>query len=264
MAHDASVGRLRRPLLTVSVLLAERHGSTQILTLHRPERRNALNTELLRALEQGFAEAEASEEVDVIVLTGTDPAFCGGVDLRELEERGHAPEMGDPLRGVSKPVIGAINGPAVTGGLELALMCDLLVASERASFADTHARIGLLPGWGGLSRLSLAVGTRRAAEMVLTSRPVTAEQSLRIGLVNDVVPHDDLLPRALSLADAVLEGHQGAVRAMLAQLRDGAGAPLGELLARERDRAEAWQGAGFDTGLVKRQREERTSRTQGR
>ncbi|MCW3028255.1 MAG: enoyl-CoA hydratase, partial [Solirubrobacterales bacterium] len=101
------------------VLLSERHGRTQILTLGRPERRNALSTELLRALEQSFADAEASEEVDVIVLTGADPAFCAGVDLRELEERGRAPEMGDPLDGVSKPVIGAINGPAITGGLEL-------------------------------------------------------------------------------------------------------------------------------------------------
>jgi enoyl-CoA hydratase len=238
----------------VSVLLRERRGSKQILTLHRPERRNALNTELLRALERAFAEAEASDEVDVIVLTGTDPSFCAGVDLRELEERGRAPEMGDPLRGVSKPVIGAINGPAITGGLELALMCDLLIASERASFADTHARMGLLPGWGAMGRLPHALGTRRAAVMLLTSRPVSAEEAFAFGLVTEVVPHDELLPRALSLADAVLECDQGAVRAMLAQLREGAGGALGEVLARERQRATAWQGDGFDTDLVKRQR----------
>jgi enoyl-CoA hydratase len=245
------------------VLLSERHGRTQILTLGRPERRNALSTELLRALEQSFADAEASEEVDVIVLTGADPAFCAGVDLRELEERGRAPEMGDPLDGVSKPVIGAINGPAITGGLELALMCDLLVASERANFADTHARLGLLPGWGTMARLPHAIGTRRAAEMLLTSRPVTAEEALGMGLVNAVVPHEELLPQALSLADTMLDGHQGAVRAMLAQLREGAGAPLDEVLARERERAAAWQGDGFDTGLVKRQREGATRSGKG-
>jgi enoyl-CoA hydratase len=239
----------------VSVLLSEQRGQTQILTLRRPERRNALSTELLRALELAFADAEACEEVNVIVLTGADPAFCAGVDLRELEQRGRAPEMGDPLDGVSKPVIGAINGPAITGGLELALMCDLLVASERASFADTHARLGLLPGWGTMARLPHAIGTRRAAEMLLTGRPITSQEALAIGLVNAVVPHEELLSRALSLADAMLECHQGAVRAMLAQLREGAGAPLVEVLARERERAAAWQGDGFDTDLVKRQRE---------
>jgi enoyl-CoA hydratase len=236
----------------MSVLRSEREGSKQILTLQRPERRNALNSELLRALERAFAEAQAAAEVDVIILTGADPAFCGGVDLRELEQHGRAPEMGDPLAGVEKPVIGAINGPAVTGGLELALMCDLLVASEQASFADTHGRVGLLPGWGQMGRLPLAVGTRRAAELLLTSRMVSAAEALRIGLVNEVVPHAELMTRALALADAMHESDQGAIRAMLAQLREGAGAPLAERLVRERERAAEWQGEGFDTDRISR------------
>jgi enoyl-CoA hydratase len=240
----------------VPILTSERHGATQVLTLQRPERRNALNSELLRTLEAGFAEAQAAEGVEVIVLTGADPAFCGGVDLRELEERGRAPEMGEPLAGVTKPVIGAINGPAITGGLELALMCDLLVASDRALFADTHGRVGLLPGWGQMGRLPLAVGTRRAAEMLLTSRAVAAEEALRIGLVNEVVPHAELMPSALALAEAMLESDQGANRAMLAQLREGEGAGLGERLARERERADQWQGAGFDTARITRRREQ--------
>jgi enoyl-CoA hydratase len=163
--------------------------------------------------------------------------------------------MGAPLDGVSKPVIGAVNGPAITGGLELALMCDLIVASERASFGDTHGRVGLVPGWGQMGRLPATVGTRRAAEMLLTSRILDAEEALSIGLVNAVAPHEQLIDRALGLADAILAADQPAVRAMLAQLREAAGAPLGEALALERERADAWQGAGFDTDLVSRKRE---------
>lgn len=238
-----------------SVLLSERRGRVEILTLNRPRRRNALDTKLLRALETGFAAAEADPEVDVIVLTGTDPAFCGGVDLRELEESGRAPEMGAPLAGVDKPVIGAVNGPAITGGLELALMCDLLVASERAAFGDTHGRVGLLPGWGQMARLPAAVGGRRAAELLLTSRLVDADEALAIGLVNEVVPHERLLPRALELADSILESDQPAVRAILAQLRAGAGEPQAAALAREREAADAWQGDGFDTDRISRKRE---------
>jgi enoyl-CoA hydratase len=238
----------------VEVLLSERRGSKLLLTLNRPERRNALNSELLRALEGAFAEAESSPEVDLIILTGSDPSFCGGVDLRELEERGRAPEMGDPLAGLSKPLIGAINGPAITGGLELALMCDLRLASEKATFGDTHGRVGLVPGWGAMARLPIAVGVSRAAEMLLSGRVVDAQEALTFGLVNEVVAHADLLSRALALADAVLQSEQGAVRVMLAQLREGAGASLAEGLAMERRSADAWQGDGFDTDLIKRQR----------
>jgi enoyl-CoA hydratase len=238
----------------VEILRSERRGSKLLLTLNRPERRNALNTELLRALERAFAEAESSPEVDLIILTGAEPSFCGGVDLRELEERGRAPEMGDPLAGLTKPLIGAINGPAITGGLELALMCDLRLASEKAAFGDTHGRVGLVPGWGAMARLPIAVGVSRAAEMLLSGRVVDAQEALTFGLVNEVVAHAALLPRALALAEAVLQSEQGAVRAMLAQLREGAGASLAEGLARERRSADAWQGDGFHTDLIKRQR----------
>jgi enoyl-CoA hydratase len=239
----------------MGVLLAEDHGAVRVLTLNRPRRRNALDTELLRALETGFADAEAAAGIDVIVLTGADPAFCGGVDLHELEERGRAPEMGEPLAGVTKPVIGAINGPAITGGLELALMCDLLIASERAVFADTHGRLGLLPGWGQMARLPHAIGHRRATELLLTSRPCDAAEALEFGLVNAVVPHAETLPRALALAEAIGSSEQGAVRAILAQLREGIADQTVAALARERERADAWQGEGFDTERVSQTRE---------
>jgi enoyl-CoA hydratase len=234
----------------MTTLSSERRGAVLVLTLNRPDRRNALDTPLLRALEAGLAEAEAAPDIGVIVLTGADPAFCGGVDLGELEQTGRAPDMGEPLRGLSKPLIGAINGPAVTGGLELALMCDILVASDRAVFADTHARIGLLPGWGQMARLPHAVGTRMATEMLLTSAPVSADRAAAIGLVNEVVPHDGLIPRAMEIAEQITAADGGAVRAMLAQLRGGAGLSVAEALEVERVKAAEWQGGGFDPGQV--------------
>ena len=236
-------------------LLAADHGPVRVLTLNRPERRNALNTELLRGLEDGFAAAEAAAGVEVIVLTGTDPSFCAGVDLGELEEKGRSPVMGAPLEGVTKPVIGAVNGPAITGGLELVLMCDLIVASERAAFGDTHARLGLMPGWGQVGRLAAAVGTRRATDLLLTSRVIDATEAAAIGLVDAVAPHAETLPRALEMAAAIAAAPGPAVRAILAQLREGVGEPLATTLRRERERADAWQGEGFDTDFVKRKRE---------
>ena len=235
-------------------LRSERRGAALLVTLDRPERRNALTTDLLRRLERAFAEAEAAHDVAAIVLTGADPAFCAGVDLQELEATGRSPDMGDPLAGVTKPVIGAINGPAIAGGLELALMCDLLVASEHARFGDTHARIGLLPGWGQMARLPHAVGTRRAAELLLTCRIVDAAEAERIGLVNHVTPHANLVPRALELAESVAAAPQPAVRAMLAQLREAAGVPVRDALALERERADAFQGEGIDPAQVARHR----------
>ena len=126
-----------------------------VISLNRPEVRNALNSQILRAIPEVIASLEENPEVDVLVLTGTDPAFCAGLDLRELGDTGGniEPEAQSsmskgPFPARTKPLIGAINGVAVTGGLELALACDFLIASDRAQFADTHARVGVMPGWG--------------------------------------------------------------------------------------------------------------------
>ena len=221
--------------------------SVLTVVLDRPERRNALTAEMLRELADAFLEADDRDDVDVLVLTGADPAFCAGVDLDELEATGQAPALTSPVPRISKPVVGAINGPAVTGGLELALTCDLLVASERARFGDTHARLGLLPGWGQTARLPESVGRRRALEMLLTSRFVHADEAARVGLVNVVVPHAEVVPRAVALGREIAEADQGAVRAMLALLRAGAGEPLTTALERERVAADQWQGSGIDT-----------------
>jgi enoyl-CoA hydratase len=137
------------------------------ITLNRPEARNALSSEVLRLLPQRLREVDADDAVDVIILTGTDPAFCAGLDLKELGSTGANLGAGGgggrgPFPELAKPIIGAVNGPAITGGFELALACDFLVASDRARFGDTHARVGVMPGWGLTVLLPQAIGVRRA------------------------------------------------------------------------------------------------------
>jgi enoyl-CoA hydratase len=159
----------------------------------------------------------------VVILTGADPAFCAGLDLTEFTSadsglRDAAPLEGrdrGPLGQHAKPIIGAVNGVAVTGGLELALACDFLIASDRARFADTHTRVGILPGWGLTVLLPEAVGLRRAREMSVTGNYLDAHLALTWGLVNRVVPHDELLATCHSLATAVVSNDQDAVRALL-------------------------------------------------
>jgi enoyl-CoA hydratase len=193
------------------------------VTLNRPGARNALSSEVLRLLPQLLSAADADDTVDVIVLTGTDPAFCAGLDLIELASEGGSrlldgPQESQtrrsrgPLPPLGKPLIGAINGAAVTGGLELALNCDFLVASERATFGDTHARLGIMPGWGLSALLPQAIGVRRAREMSFTGNFVDAAEALTLGLVNHVVPHAELIPFTRSLAGDIAGNDQAAVR----------------------------------------------------
>ena len=189
------------------IILTEFADGVSTITLNRPAKRNALSSELFAAMQGALVEADGDERVCAIVLTGADPAFCAGLDLEELGSTGKNLRVGGPRPWqpgggrlppwpvMTKPVIGAINGAAVTGGLELALQCDFLVASDRARFADTHARVGIMPGWGLTVLLPQAVGVRRAKEMSLTGNYVGAEEALALGLVNRVVPHEELLPR---------------------------------------------------------------------
>ncbi|MEP6624837.1 MAG: enoyl-CoA hydratase [Acidimicrobiia bacterium] len=198
------------------------------ITLNRPESRNALNVALQVELGAALLDAEADTTVDVVVLTGADPAFCAGLDLRELSDGGKNLVGGADDARVSpfaalwratKPVIGAINGACVTGGFELALACDFLIASEQAFFGDTHARVGVMPAGGMSVFLPAAVGFRRAKEMSLTGNFLSATDALAAGLVNHVVPHADLLPTAQRLAADIAGNDQGAVR-NLKQLYD--------------------------------------------
>jgi len=215
------------------------------VTLNRPDARNAMNSELQRALAIALAAAEADDGVDVVILTGADPAFCAGLDLRELGSTaanlvgGRDDENRSPftvLWTMTKPVIGAINGPTVTGGFELALGCDFLVASERATFGDTHARVGVTPGGGMSVFLPQTVGLRKAKEMSLTGNFIDAREALELRLVNHVVAHDDLLPTARRLATDIVGNDQHAVR-NLKQLYDrGSKLSVGDAIALEQER----------------------------
>jgi enoyl-CoA hydratase len=194
------------------------------VTLNRPEVRNALSGEVLQLLQELMSTAEADDNVGVVVLTGADPAFCSGLDLDELGST--ATNMGTggsadaprrsgargPFPRMTKPLIGAINGVAVTGGFELALNCDFLIASEHAKFGDTHARVGVMPAWGLTVLLPQAIGVRRAREMSFTGNFMSADEALRWGLVNHVVPHAELIPFTRSIAADIVDNESDAVR----------------------------------------------------
>ncbi len=221
--------------MTEPVVLVDVQDRVATVTLNRPEARNAFSRALGYALWDAIAAAGDDPDVDAVVLTAADPAFSAGVDLKEVsgevaptvEERGRGegPERFDDnglyrfIPVIPKPVIGAINGVAVTGGLELALQCTFLVASERARFADTHARVGIMPGGGITVLLAQRIGLPRAIEMSLTGNFVAADEALRIGLVNHVVPHDELLPFARALAGDIVSNDQLGVRRLLEHYR---------------------------------------------
>jgi enoyl-CoA hydratase len=229
----------------MGVLLVDETDGIVTLTLNRPEVRNALDAELAAAIPAAVRAADADPSVRAIVLTGADPAFCAGFDLRDVaagDKRGGNPHPGywGALPPTRVPVIGAINGAAVTGGLELALACDFLVASERARFADTHAKVGVLPGWGLTILLPEAVGIRRARQMSLTGELVDAPTALAWGLVNEVVAHDELLPRAAAIAATIAAAPDEASIAVRELYAEVATLDGDEAWARENDRARSW------------------------
>jgi enoyl-CoA hydratase len=210
------------------VVLTEVTDGIAVITLNRPEARNAIDHALGARLPEVVAELDARDDVAVMILTGADPAFCAGADLKELGSRegtgadalsvydadGRLPYRG-PFAPRTKLLVGAVNGPAITGGFELALNCDFLVASERARFADTHARVGILPGWGLTVLLCQSVGVRRARELSATGNYLSAEQALTWGLVNHVVPHEELLPFTRQIAAAIAGNNAEAVTELM-------------------------------------------------
>ena len=268
------------------VVLCEVAEGVALVTLNRPEARNAMSRRLIAELRRTIAELDGRDDVDVIILTGADPAFCAGLDLKELGRDGgplndsgrsdvsltgaaHAgsPDgdgaAGDQRQGgrrrrafmeTDKPIIGAVNGVAVTGGLELALNCDFLVASERARFADTHARVGVQPIGGLTVLLPEAVGLRRAREMSATGNFVDARQALEWGLVNHVVPHDELLGFCRQLAAAVTSSDQRALRRLLDTYQRASLVSAQEAFAIELEAAATFHGGKVDPEEIERRR----------
>ncbi len=191
------------------VVLVTIDGAVATVTLNRPDAMNALSRAVRRDLAAAMRRLEADARVRVVILTGAgDRAFTAGLDLKELGQDGLGAanaETADEnpvlaIEQLTKPCIGAINGVAITGGFEVALACDVLIASERARFADTHARVGIMPGWGLSQKLSRLIGPYRARELSLTGNFLDAATAERWGLVNRVVPPHELLPTAQRLA----------------------------------------------------------------
>ncbi len=188
-------------------VLLEKHEGYAIVTLNRPDEMNALSRELRADFVEAFTECASDEAVRVVILTGKGRAFCAGFDLKELASSDtDASEEADntiarAMEAFTGPIIGAVNGHAITGGFEMALACDVLIASEQARFADTHARVGMLPGWGLSQKLPRLIGMSRAKEISFTGSPVFARQAYEWGLVNHVVPAEELMPRAIAMAE---------------------------------------------------------------
>ncbi len=251
---------MTRPDNSADPVLVSRQDGVATVTLNRPAARNALSRALLGSLRRTMVALGSDDTVGAVVLTGADPAFCAGLDLKELsanggqlgpvEDEGIPP--GHAWAPLGKPLIGAVNGVAITGGLELALNCDFLIASERAIFADTHARVGILPGWGLSVLLPQRVGFAMARRMSFTGDFVDAARALEAGLVTEVLPHDELLPRAHSVAATIAANNRPAVRNLHASYRRIEAEVLGRALELEQQTSREWTRGGGTEGIADR------------
>jgi enoyl-CoA hydratase len=224
-------------------LLVDDDDGLRTITFNRPEVKNALTAAMRTRLCELVEAADADAATRAVIVTAVDPVFSAGVDFREAATgtAAGARNPGEALRAMSTPIVCAVNGACVTGGLEIALSCTFVVASDRARFADTHARLDVVAGWGLTALLPRAVGVRKAAEMSITGNFVDAAEALRLGLVNHVVPHAELLPFTRALARDIAP--TGAVTEVLDLYRRGDGQPLADALALE---AEHNAGRRFD------------------
>ncbi|HMG44279.1 MAG TPA: enoyl-CoA hydratase [Acidimicrobiales bacterium] len=212
------------------------------IRIDRAEKRNALSLAMREEFATVLLEADADRSVSSVVITGTDPAFCAGVDFGEFgtnrlnpHDRRYRVTPTRALFALRKPVIAAVNGACVSGGLELALACDFILGSDAARFADSHARIGAMPTWGLTAMLPRAIGVRAAKQMSLTGEPIDAATALSLGLVNEIVPHSQLMERAAMVAGLIGQADPGSVLSLLDLYDRGDGASLAEALAFEAD-----------------------------
>lgn len=238
---------MKPPALSDLVLL-ERRGPIAVVTLNRPEAMNALSLALRTQLLQIMAAVDADSSVHVVILTGAgERAFSAGLDLKELGSNPKAlrganatTAAENPATAIARcrqPVIGAINGVAITGGFELALACDILIASGNARFADTHSRVGLMPGWGLSQKLPRVIGLSRAKEMSFSANFIDAATAERWGLVNRVVTPAELMPAAIQLAADIASGDAEFITSYKRLLDDGYGMTLADGMALEHERS---------------------------
>lgn len=201
-----------------------------VITIDRPEALNALNSEVLTELKAAFDTAEANEDIYVIVLTGEGRSFVAGADIAQMRDFGavDAKAFSDAgnsvflrIENCEKPVIAAVNGFALGGGCELAMSCDMRIASEKAKFGQPEVGLGITPGFGGTQRLPRIVGIGKAMELILSAKTISASEAKEIGLVNQVVAPEELMPTVLELANKIAAQAQIAVRASKQCIRRG-------------------------------------------
>ncbi|MCU1482206.1 MAG: enoyl-CoA hydratase [Subtercola sp.] len=220
-------------------------GDIRVVVLNRPAKRNALSRDMRRTLASAFDSASADDSVRVVVLTGAGGSFCAGLDTSEPPLPGVTvavrPNPGEAALAFPKPLIAAVDGVCVTGGLELALSCSFVIASGSARFADTHAKFALLPAWGLTALLPRAIGVRRARQLSLTGTFIDSATALSWGLVNEVVPGPVALDRALVLAESIAATDRLSQRTQLSLIARTIDLSLGEAIAEERHAAEAWE-----------------------
>ena len=224
------------------LVTVERDGPVAVVTMNRPEAMNALSSGLRAELAAAMVEVDADDTIHAVVLTGAGTrAFTAGLDLKELGVAGLGAANAEtpaanPVKAIEqcrKPVIGAINGVAITGGFEVALACDILIASENARFADTHARVGIMPGWGLSQKLSRMIGISRAKELSLSGNFLDAQTACQWGLVNRVVSAEDLLGVAKKLAADIASADPAMIAAYKHLIDGGFALPFGEAMALE-------------------------------
>jgi enoyl-CoA hydratase len=225
-------------------VLVEKRDGYAIVTLNRPAEMNALSRELRSDFVAAFDACTSDEAVRVIILTGNGRAFCAGFDLKELASSAAQDASKEADNTIARamerfegPIIGAINGHAVTGGFEMALACDILIASDNARFADTHARVGILPGWGLSQKLPRLIGLSRAKEISFTGVPVGAQQAHEWGLVNHVVKPHDLLSHAIEMAENMCACVPYLLKQYKAQIDQGYSMPYQQALLWEEQQA---------------------------
>ncbi|MEW6663854.1 MAG: enoyl-CoA hydratase/isomerase family protein [Thermodesulfobacteriota bacterium] len=231
-----------------TILIEEREGILMI-TLNRPEVMNAFNLKMISEVSSALDRAEKDRNIKVVIITAAGKVFCAGADLKEIQvffEGGRVNSrkfdafsqtlncMLKKIERLKKPVIAAINGYALAGGLELVMVCDLAICSEKAWLGDQHANVGLLPASGGTQRLPRIIGLRKAKELLLTGDMITAEEAGRLGLVNRVVRHDDLLVAAIEMAEKIVSKSPVATEALKGVIYDGMHVDLSTALELER------------------------------
>jgi enoyl-CoA hydratase len=233
-------------------LLAEVADGVATLTLNRPKALNALNARLRNTLVATLQDMDTRADVNAIIITGTGRAFCAGLDVKELQaSEGNVAasiggaDIGAAITALETPIIAAINGPAVTGGFEIALSCDIVLAADSAWFQDTHVTVGLVPGWGLSQRLARVIGPYRAKEISLSARRISAEEASRLGFVSRVAPGALLLTEAASLARTIAGWSPDHVRRIKSLIDRGYTMPFGEAL-----RFEAQEASTFNSHVT--------------